>query len=138
MNPLVKKVGKLLPKLEARGEVYLYAVCEREDIYNRWDVLFSSAWSDEDRIAAMRVIFDLLHPLLTPDELILISRVVVFRSSEPAILNLPHEWQGTSKDRKVFEGSFMGVDLRRIFLFKGKQPQTGALVGSASTGQRGQ
>ena len=49
MKTLAEKVKALLPMLEQRGAVYLFALFEREETAGKWDIVLSSEWSDNGR-----------------------------------------------------------------------------------------
>lgn len=114
----------MLPALEERGTIYLFALAEREDL-PRWDVVLSSEWSDKDLQGAVRLVVELLRPRLDPDELTMISRVAVIPSSDPNMQVLPASLSHVvPADEKVVYVSLLGSDVRRAFIFKGQHPPT--------------
>ena len=88
MNKLVEKIATVLPELEARGIVYLFALAEREDV-NRWDVVLSAEWSDGDYAAAVRVVADAVRVRSDSSEITTLSRVVIIPSNDPRITEMP-------------------------------------------------
>ena len=134
MNSLSKKIVELLPAFEARGTIYLFALVEREDV-NLYDVVVSSAWSDHDEAAAIGVLAEALVERLKPDEMTMLSRIVVILSSDSEIHEMPWSLKNVSpEDEKAVEGSFLGLDVRRAFIFKSQRPlvEAPAVVGSAN------
>ena len=118
MTPLATKIVSILPALEERGQVYLYAFAEREDI-DAWDIVLSSEWSNKDWAGAIGTITDLLYPLLTSQERVSIARIAVVPSSDPRVQEMPTSLDGvTSKDERVIYVSLLGSDVRRAFIFK--------------------
>jgi hypothetical protein len=50
MKSLADKVKALLPMLEQRGTVYLFALFERKETAAKWDIVLSLlAWSSDHR-----------------------------------------------------------------------------------------
>lgn len=122
MNLMIEKVAALLPVLEARGGIYLFAFAETDGL-RRWDVVLSSEWSDRNPNEAVRYVVGLLQPILTVEEITLISRVAVIRSSDPNMQALPTELNGVSPgQRKIVYASFLGSDIRQAYVFRGQRP----------------
>ena len=119
MKTLADKVKALLPMLEQRGPVYLVALFEREETSGKWDIVLSSVWSDQDSIAAMRLISDALVPKLNPEELSALSGVFIAPSHDPAVEELIDAEQSNSVERFYASGfEFMGVPIRQFYIFR--------------------
>ena len=122
MNSFVNKIAGLLPELEARGAVYLFALVEREDV-ERWDVVLCSEWTDGDWGAAVRTVVGLLKPRLTPGEITLISRIGIITSDDPRVQEMPVSLDGiVPGDHHVINVPFLGADARRAYIFKAQHP----------------
>ena len=118
MNSLANKIASILPALEARGTVYLFAFAERADV-NLWDVVLSSKWSDRNWSESIGIVVDLLWPLLETPERTMIARIAIVPSSDPRVQEMPDTLDGvTPKDGKVIYVSLLGSDVRRAFVFK--------------------
>ncbi len=122
MTPLATKIVSILSTLEERGQVYLFALAEREDI-DAWDIVLSSDWSDKNWTEAIGIITDLLYPLLTSQERVAIARIAVVPSSDPRVQEMPSSLDGvTPKDQKIIYVNLLGSDVRRAFIFKAQHP----------------
>ena len=122
MTSLSDKVAEILPMLESEGEVYLFALAEREDI-DRWDVVLSARWADDHWEKAVRLVIDLLEPRLNPQEKVLVARVAVIPSSDPNMQSLPISLDGVvPADNKRISVELLGSDIRSAFIFKAKHP----------------
>ena len=118
MKVLARKVAALLPELEARGKVFLYALGEREDV-NGWDVILSADWSDAEYTSAIKIVADALVARLDTSELTMLEGVVIIPSHEPNIRDMPRSLEDASPDEaKIVEMTMMGLDIRRIYIFK--------------------
>ena len=122
MTSLSDKVAGILPMLESEGEVYLFALAQREDI-DRWDVVLSAAWADNHWEKAVRLVVDLLEPHLDPQEKVLIAQIAVVPSSDPNMQSLPMSLDGiVPADDKRISVELLGSDIRSAFIFKAKHP----------------
>ena len=77
MKTLAEKIKALLPMLEQRGTVYLFALFERKETAGKWDIVLASEWSDKERAETVRLISNSLVPKLKPEELSALSRIFV-------------------------------------------------------------
>ncbi len=137
MNSFIDKVASLLPALEARETIYLFALAEREDI-NLWDIVISSDQTGEDEMAEIRFVVNELQSLLEPEEINMISRVAVIPPDDPNMQGLPASLDGVvPQDEKVVSHSLLGSEVSRAFIFKANHPPKAAshsevLAGSAA------
>ena len=123
MNTLARKVAALLPLLEARGEVYFFALGERKDV-NRWDVILSAQWSDTNYTSAVRFVADALTPTLEKAELALLSGVVIMPSTGHDIQTMPEFWEDIKpEDEKIVEVPLDDWDVRRLYVFRARHPR---------------
>ena len=126
---LADKVKTLLPMLEQRGAVYLFALFEREETFGKWDIVLSSEWSDKDSIAAVRLISDALVPKLNPEELSALSRVFIAPSHDPAVEELIDSELSNSVERFCASGiEFMGVPIRQFHIFRTRKTPRGEVA----------
>ena len=128
MNALARKIGSLLPELEKHGTVYLFALAEREDV-DRWDVILSSSWSDENFTAAVRVVADAVVARVEPGELTTLAGVRIIPSNQPDFLEMPSSLESVSPaDNKVIDVPLTRLDIRRAYLFKVERPRHLSMV----------
>ena len=121
MRTLVEKVAGLLPELEERGAVYLFAMGERETV-GKWEVILSSDWSDADEIIAVKTVADALVKRLQPAELVLLAGVMIIPSNEPHISEMPRSLENASPDEpKIVDVPL--PDIGRMFIFKARSSQ---------------
>jgi hypothetical protein len=119
MKTLADKVKALLPILEQRGTVYLFALFEREETAGKWDIVLSSEWSDNERGDAVRLISDALVPKLNAEELSALSRIFIAPSHDPAVGELITADQAQHVERYYASGlNFMGVPIRQFYVFR--------------------
>ncbi len=127
-NLFIDKVGSILPDLDARGSVYLFAFAEHDDV-DRWDVVLCSDWSDLDSEGAVQFVYNKLRSRIDLQELILISRIAVIPSSDPKVQALTNRLNHiTPQDHLVVPSKLMlnddellGSAVRRAFVFKAQR-----------------
>ena len=122
MKTLADKVKALLPMLEQRGAVYLFALFERKETAGKWDIVLSSDWSDMKRAEAVRLISDSLVSKLNPDELSALSRVFVAPSGEADVDLLAIADEGVPMKHFFSDDfSFMGVPIKQAYVFRARK-----------------
>lgn len=125
---MAKKISALLPELEARGAVYFFALAEREDV-NRWEILLSASWSDEDYAASVRVVADALKGRLEPSEIVKLSRVAIVSSDSPQIAEMPESLAGRAAGSDyAIEVELDDAEARKMYVFKATRPENAGLV----------
>lgn len=119
MKTLADKVKALLPMLEQRGTVNLFALFERKETAGKWDIVLSSEWSDNERFDAVQLIADALVPKLTPEELSALSRVFVAPSGEAEVDLLAIADEGVPMKHFFSDDfDFMGVPIKQAYVFR--------------------
>ena len=68
-----------------KGDFVLFAVVQREEAPNRWDLLLSAPWFGLEDKETLDFIVSKLKGTLTPQELILLSRIVLFPPKDPRV-----------------------------------------------------
>lgn len=122
MKSLAEKLATLLPKLAEHGPIYLFALFEQDDVPGKWDVMFSSDWSDRNKSSAIRTIADALVPLLEREELVALSRVVIIPSREPSIAQLASGMSIQGGCVELANCNFMGIQVGHAFIFQALRP----------------
>ena len=122
MKSLAGKLATLLPKLQEDGPIYLFALFERDDAPGKWDVVFSSDWSNTDAASAVRTISDLIVPMLSGEELTALSRVVIIPSKEPSVALLASGMSVGGGCSEVVNCNFMGLQIGHAFIFRAQRP----------------
>lgn len=128
VKELVRKVAAILPQLEERGPVYLFALGEREGL-NRWEVILSSKWSDRGYAMSVFVVGKELAKALHQDEFKELASISIIPSTEPNITDLPNDLEGAlPSEAKVLDLTLMGLEVRRPYIFKARRPSASELT----------
>jgi hypothetical protein len=87
MSTLVDKLRTLEQEIaQERGDFILFALVQREDTMpNRWDLLLSAPWFEQDEKATLTYLAGKLNTALSPQEMVQISRMIVFPPEDPRL-----------------------------------------------------
>jgi hypothetical protein len=82
MKTVVNKMGLLAKEIAAeRGRFTVFAYVLREDAI-AWDLVVAAPWIDADNMGALRFFAQKLQRILTKDELLNLSGVILLRHEE--------------------------------------------------------
>lgn len=94
ITPLVDSLSRVRNELTRdHGEFRVFALFAREDVPEKWDLLLSAPWGDDDPDEALRVTVKSLKNALAPSDRRLIPRIVWLRPSE-----MSEEWLGALRE----------------------------------------
>ena len=83
---ILRKLQNLIKK--EKGEVYLLAAFEHEEIQDRWDIIVSAEKLEADRLNSVRFVVDKLKTLLNKEEIVKVSKVVLFDKNDKLIQDI--------------------------------------------------
>ena len=66
---------------DERGQFNLFALLEREDLADRWDLVIAAPWARHDE-ATLRYVVDTLKRHLNGSEMTLLARIVILEASD--------------------------------------------------------
>ena len=85
MNGLAEKVGQVEADIaRERGPLNLFALLEREDLHNRWDLVISAPWARHDK-ATLGYVADVIKRHLAPEDMTLLARMVILPADEDPV-----------------------------------------------------
>jgi len=88
MNTLAEKVSLVEADIaKEKGSLNLFALLEREDLHNRWDLVISAPWARHDQ-ATLGYVADVIKRHLAPKEMTLLARMVILPADEDPVLSL--------------------------------------------------
>ena len=93
MNPLPVNVRQIEQDIaQEKGPVNLFALLEREDLSDRWDLVVSASWAKQDE-ATLRYLADAIKRRLSPAEMTLLARVVILDATEDPVKAITESYQ---------------------------------------------
>jgi len=113
MRTLAVKLGHLRKKIEEeRGEFTLFAFVLPEDTI-AWDLLVAAKWIDDDRTAALRYLVEEVQKVVTKEELLAISGILLSDSNElysPGAIGSETGWEENNIE-------FYGRHVQKVYVF---------------------
>jgi hypothetical protein len=100
--------------LQSRGGLRLFALVLREGSPDRWDVVVSAPWADKNLDEALQYVTSVIVSTLDPNELLLVSRVIILEDGNPvltALLDAAASSSGELRDRDLG-----GIEARQAFI----------------------
>lgn len=85
MNRLTENIGRVERDIaQEKGSLNLFAILEREDLSDRWDLVVSASWATQDE-ATLHYLADAIKRHLSPTEMTLLARVVILNAGEDPV-----------------------------------------------------
>jgi hypothetical protein len=117
MKELLEKLTTIEREVSAdKGDFRLFALFLREDSPDKWDLLVSAPWADDDPPGASDYLARLVQSRLETDELLSLSRIVVLPPGNPSLMALVrtiHVQHGRVETR---ESNFSGIQIRHAYI----------------------
>lgn len=88
MSELTEKVRNVERDIaEERGQFNLFALLEREDLADRWDLVIAAPWAKHDE-GTLQYIVNMLKRHLSASDMTLLARIVVLEASEDPVRSI--------------------------------------------------
>ncbi|MEA2326781.1 MAG: hypothetical protein QOE68_1740 [Thermoanaerobaculia bacterium] len=117
MNKLAEKVRLVEADIsKEKGLLNLFALFEREDLHNRWDLVVSAPWAKFDN-ATLKYIADVIRRHLTPEEMVLLARMVILPADEDPVLSLNAKFDVEHGEVEVNHPSRFGLPAKYGYIF---------------------
>ena len=105
------------------GRVLLFALFLRGDSPARWDLLAAAPWLDSGNVKSYKIVATKVQDLLSVDEIIQLSRVVILDADDPVVSFLQDSYDvpnGTFKDVENCEplSQRFNFTIRRAYLLR--------------------
>jgi len=86
MKETIEKLKHILAELhKENGDIIFFALFLREDSPNRWDLIISADWLNSGNVESYRVVATKIQNILSENELMQISRIVIIDESDPMV-----------------------------------------------------
>lgn len=121
MNKLAEKVGAVERDIASeKGPLNLFAFFERDDVYDRWDVVVAAPWARHDR-ETLSYIADVIKRHLTPQEMVRLSRIVVLDANEDPVKSLTEEYQVEHGQIRLTDPEDFDLPVRRGYIITARR-----------------
>lgn len=117
MNQLIEKLRQLEIELSAeKGSFSLFALFLREDAPGVWDLLVGAPWVESNKGAALKLIVTKLNQIASPDDLKMLSRIVVIERSNPALSAIQSAFHIEHGTAEVQNSNFFGLQIKHAYV----------------------
>jgi hypothetical protein len=121
MNDLTEKLLRLETEIAAqKGPLNLFALLEREDLANRWDLVVSAPWAKGDE-STLRYLAEAVGRYLTPEEVTHLSRIVVLEANENPVRALNDTYQVEHGRVDLVEPERFGLPMKHGFIITSRR-----------------
>jgi len=121
MNQLAEKVRQVEGDIaQEKGSFNLYALLEREDLSDRWDLVVSAPWAREDR-PTLQYLANSLKRHLTPAEMMLLSRVVVLDATEDPVRSITENYNVEHGRVELNEPARFGLPVKHGYIITSRR-----------------
>ncbi len=120
MSVVAEKLRQIEVEISAdKGDFNLFALIEREDSLNKWDIVVSANWIGSKRKELINRIARKIREKLSGDEQLMLSRIVILSPSDDLVRNL--NMIGVEHGMtKLFNNNFSGIFIREAYLITAK------------------
>ena len=131
MSTLADNVRDAWHFLEKNGPVYLYALFERDDAPNKWDLLIASSWSDKNSPEVIRALSAQIVPKLSQEDKMELSRIVTVPSTAP-VVSLMNRFARIENGRVEMSDVGLGAfSIKHAIVFRSVSPNSEGKLGAA-------
>jgi len=121
MNKLAEKVGAVERDIASeKGPLNLFAFFERDDVYDRWDVVVAAPWARHDR-ETLKYVADVIKRHLTPQEMVRLSRIVVLDAAEDPVKSLTEAYEVEHGQVRLTDPEDFNLPVRRGYIITARR-----------------
>ncbi len=106
---------------EEKGPFALFALFLREEAPEKWDLVVSAPWIEENKGSALKLISERVKTSLTAADLPIISRIVVADPSDPAVDAINRAVKVEHSTVEVKDSTFFGHQIKHAHIFASKR-----------------
>lgn len=100
-----------------KGSFRLFGLFLREDSENKWDLVVSASWIDEDKENALQYLTNQLQQRLGKEELLRISRTVIIDKDNPFLEHLKPAFKIKHSSVKMENVHIDGLTIKEAWVF---------------------
>jgi hypothetical protein len=121
----MRKILDKLTKLEIsianeKGPFDLFALVLREDGFDKWDLVVSAPWIQDNYNAALYYISKKLNSALSTDELLTISKVVLVDEFDERVRNIQKAITVEHRPTEFRDANFFGLETDLVYIITSK------------------
>ncbi len=112
MNDLAEKVSLVEKDIaKERGSLNLFALFEREDLNDRWDLVISASWARMDD-ASLDYVVAIIKRHLEPRDMTRLARIVILPADEDPVLSINKRYDVEHGEVELNDPARFGLPVR--------------------------
>lgn len=124
---VIEKFGRLeLELAQERGDFVLFALFTREEVPDRWHLMISAPWLDQDEQRAVRYLVDQIKSKLGVEYLIQLTRIIVIDPDNAELQDLARSFGVEHEALRIQDDDFFGLRVRDARIITAKVPSAPA------------
>ena len=121
MNELANKVAAVEKQIASeRGPVNLFALLEREDLTDRWDLVVSASWAREDK-ATLQYIAEAVKRHLSPQDMVALARIVILPAGEDPVRAINNSYEVEHGQIELSEPARFGLPVKHGYIITSRR-----------------
>ena len=122
MKNIVDKLKNLEKTVSSKkGPFHLFALLLREDASDVWDLIVSSPWASKDKTSALQYISKQLNKILSPNQMLKLSRIVIIEPGDPALEVMHKTIQAEHGTAELRDCNLFGLQIKHAFIITSKR-----------------
>lgn len=98
-----------------KGPFTLFALLEREDLSDRWDLVVSAPWAKRDQ-ATLRYLAQAIKQHLAPTEMTLLARIVILDAAEDPVKAITEQYDVEHGQVELNDPESFGLPVRHGYI----------------------
>jgi hypothetical protein len=121
MNELTEKVRKVEREIaEEKAQFNLFALLEREDLADRWDLVIAAPWAKHDE-ATLQYIVDMLKRHLSASDMTLLARIVILEASEDPVRSINDSYNVEHGRLELNDAARFGLPVKHGYIITSRR-----------------
>jgi hypothetical protein len=121
MNHLPEKVRLVEADIaREKGSLNLFAVFDREDVHDRWDLVIAASCARFDE-PTLRYVIDVIKRHLTRSEMTLLARIVILPADEEPVLSINARYDVEHGELEMNHPSRFGLPVKYGYIITSRR-----------------
>ena len=122
MRKIIEKFIDLEKKLaDEKGDFVLFALFQREESPHWLDVVISAPWIRKNKDKALMFMTEKIQSILTPEEMVKLSMVVILSPTEPFVREVTSDFQVEHGNVEFTYREFNGMLMKHAYIITSNQ-----------------
>jgi hypothetical protein len=135
MKPFLKKLVEFERKIaQEKGAFTLFALLQRKEYIDDWDLLAAAPWIDNHPCYALDFLISRLQETFTPDQMLIFAAMYTTDAYHPGVQDLADRFPVEHGALRVPAGDYLGRAIRRGYLITAQCDPIASFIPRNATG----